>query len=327
MYEFINLDENDSLYPNITKPDSYILVERIAFYEAWIIAILNISLLIILLSRLQRLAKGDLKRYVLLLMIGNIFFSLLHNILAIVHIDLLVDLSDNLPACAWLLKFNGTFYIFSSWFLYLILIEREEVARRGLENLLGKRDNLDWLRTLVRLTARYIVPVFAIVCLFFFQGRWIFSERTCDSFIPTFSSASMGVADTLLSLGLLFMFISPVLQISNRSQLSKESDLYKVLTKNLFWSSVMIGTTCFSLFTMTIQLVRVEKDDDPDIQWRRPFAWVLANADLFINSVAVLAIYPGAWLDEHSFSFLSRCFGHQETKPAYTSGSPVSSSI
>mmetsp|Transcript_3458 Transcript_3458/g.4645 ORF Transcript_3458/g.4645 Transcript_3458/m.4645 type:complete len:344 (-) Transcript_3458:319-1350(-) len=307
------------VFPNTPRPRSYQIMEDIIMYQGCVSMAFNFFLLFVFHLRWQELKYGDQKRYVILLFVGNVVCSIFLNIQAILKNSSVIDYNDKLEVCVWMQKLPGTTYILGSWFLYLVLLGREKTVREGLQSILGDPSIfITRCRWVVNLVAKYIVPVYAFVCSLFFQGRLIWNDNACDTFIPTFTSVSMGVADTFLSVCLLYLFLDPVIRVQKNlsplirvpknGSLNSEIDFYKVAKRNLFWSSVMILSTSACLFTLSATLHKVEIDDNLEIQWWRPFAYFLGQADLNVNTIAALAIYPGAWVPAKRKSLLKRIF-------------------
>eukprot|EP00510_Aplanochytrium_minuta_P008276 CAMPEP_0184046614 /NCGR_PEP_ID=MMETSP0956-20121227/1673_1 /TAXON_ID=627963 /ORGANISM="Aplanochytrium sp, Strain PBS07" /LENGTH=93 /DNA_ID=CAMNT_0026338255 /DNA_START=850 /DNA_END=1127 /DNA_ORIENTATION=+ len=85
----------------------------------------------------------------------------------------------------------------------------------------------------------------------------------------------------------------------------------------------MILTTAVTMITIASLLPKTDSSEDPSIQWRRPFRWILITFDLFINSLSVLMIYRGAWLDDSSPKYLKVIF---RFKPEENSSANMKSS-
>jgi len=307
---FLNLDPEFLFEFNETKaPLSFRSVDLFAFWLVCFLTPINLFLLFVLINRMQRIDTDEVKKYVLKLMVVNVFFSLCLNLLTVFKTDFIVSHNEkNARVCAILLKFPGFFYVMSQWSIYMILLESEKTTRNGLMNILPSSGNsVLYLRYMIHTVVKFIVPMFAISCFIIMQGRLYFMEHSCGNLVPNWATAFMGISDTLLSAGLLYLFADPVVRIS-RTGAKQNEIVYNVLKQNLFWSFIMIATTAVTMLSLTFMLAKIERDDNPNLQWRQQFSWVLTNLDLFINTFAVLSIYPGAWLDDQSPRFLIRIF-------------------
>mmetsp|Transcript_8448 Transcript_8448/g.10123 ORF Transcript_8448/g.10123 Transcript_8448/m.10123 type:complete len:329 (-) Transcript_8448:450-1436(-) len=296
------------IFNNTDKPTSYRRMEKATFGIATITLFYSCSVLLLLFVRLTRSSVSPKKRRVLRFLVLATASSFGLSLIVALQYDFVADYSENFTACVWVVKFSA-FYALFLWTVYMILLEREDAAREGLKNTRGNPEGfLKHFRYGIKVSIWFCLPFMVGITFLLGQGKIIFKERACYPHILPGVTVLGGVSGTLLSLSLLYLFAEPVIQISKLSSSEKGSELNKILLKNLFWSSLMIGSTCVTLFTYAVFLVRVDRSDDPDEQWKRLTGPLFTVVDACFNLTGILAIYPGAWIDDETPSCIRSCF-------------------
>lgn len=240
-------------------------------------------------SRAWRRSQDRRGKRILRELLGQIVAALL----CVVYAASLILGHFRWQTCSYYGSIGAVLYVLSNCFCYRLLVSRAMIVVDVMPV---------WYRRLLKCMQWSIwgcVPM-AILCFLAFSGKLLFKEGVCieelNSSLPLFQAA----INTIFSIGLLSLFLAPVLQQSRLMNAARKSNgihsslksrrLSQVVKRNLLFSSVSIASSFIVLLACSLTTEKTLQWN-LDKQHYNLIHFYAGGIDLLINTTMNIFMY------------------------------------